>query len=110
MKKILIILGITKILSIVSTYVTPIWAVVEFILYLVKDKPFNWWSVYLFIISVALLISCVFIMAIVIHKEEKNIVKNTFNIFNKKPRENRFQKKMREMMEKADKQKNQLKT
>lgn len=22
-----------------------IWAVVEFILYLVKDNPFNWWSV-----------------------------------------------------------------
>ena len=22
-----------------------IWAIVEFILYLVKDNPFNWWSV-----------------------------------------------------------------
>lgn len=23
------------------------WAVIEFILYLVKDNPFNWWSLYL---------------------------------------------------------------
>ena len=25
--------------------VSGIWAIVEFILYLVKDNPFNWWSV-----------------------------------------------------------------
>jgi len=24
-----------------------VWAIVEFILYLVKDNPFNWWSVVL---------------------------------------------------------------
>jgi len=28
------------------------WAVVEFILYLVKDNPFNWWSLGLTIVAV----------------------------------------------------------
>ncbi len=29
-----------------------IWAIVEFILYLVKDNPFNWWSLWLTIAAV----------------------------------------------------------
>lgn len=34
------------------TSVFGIWAIVEFILYLVKDNPFNWWSLVLTIMAV----------------------------------------------------------
>ena len=46
-------LVILSILGLV-TYPMGIWAVVEFILYLVKDNPFNWTSVILFCIGIVL--------------------------------------------------------
>lgn len=33
---------------------TSVWAIVEFALYLVKDDPFNWTSIWLFIAAVVL--------------------------------------------------------
>ena len=39
------------ILSGFSTYGCGIWAIIEFILYLAEDIPFNWWSIYTYIIS-----------------------------------------------------------
>lgn len=33
------------------SYIFGIWVIVEFILYLVKDNPFNWWSLYLALIT-----------------------------------------------------------
>jgi undecaprenyl pyrophosphate phosphatase UppP len=40
-----------KILSILTINVSAIWAVVSFLIYLVKDKEFNWWSIWLIIIG-----------------------------------------------------------
>ena len=45
---------ISTIIFSILTAVTSIWAVVEFILYLVKDNPFNWTSVWLLIAAVVL--------------------------------------------------------
>jgi hypothetical protein len=39
------------IMSILSS-IFGIWAVIEFILYLVKDNPFNWWSLGLTIATI----------------------------------------------------------
>lgn len=44
MKKLLISIFVG--ILIVSMYFSIIWAIIEFILYLVKDKEFNWLSVY----------------------------------------------------------------
>lgn len=54
MKHILVLIALF--ISAISITVTSIWAVVEFILYIAKDNPFDWWSVWLMIISVILTI------------------------------------------------------
>jgi hypothetical protein len=48
MKNIFIII---QFIAAIGLYGSSLWAMVEFILYLVKDKAFNWLSVYGFIIS-----------------------------------------------------------
>ena len=46
-----LLIYIILMLSLFSIYGCGIWAIVEFILYLAKDMPFNWWSLYSCIIS-----------------------------------------------------------
>lgn len=41
-------------LSVITANVAVIWAAVEFVLYLVKDHVFNWWSIWALIISTVL--------------------------------------------------------
>ena len=54
-----------KFLAVLSANASFIWAIIEFILYLVKDKEFNWWSVWTFLISVATgIISLLLLIAI----------------------------------------------
>lgn len=48
----IIIVFILVILSLIGILITSIWAPIDFIIYLVKDKPFNMWLLYGFIISV----------------------------------------------------------
>jgi len=45
---------ISTIIFSILTAVTSIWAIVGFVLYLVKDIPFNWTSVWLLIAAVIL--------------------------------------------------------
>lgn len=54
-----ILIGIVAFLGYLGTGVASIWAVVEFILYLTKDKLFNWGSIWMLsiCIGVVLLIS-----------------------------------------------------
>ena len=47
---------IFKIIGFLGAWITPIWAIVEFILYLVKDREFNWWSVWLFLVSIVFIL------------------------------------------------------
>lgn len=44
------------IVSIIALSIAKIWVIVEFLLYLFKDSPFNWFSMYLLIISVILIV------------------------------------------------------
>lgn len=43
---------LTQLVAIIATVVGLFWALIEFILYLVKDKEFNWLSVWLFVIGI----------------------------------------------------------
>lgn len=53
MKKI-IASGLILVLSRVGAILSVIWALVEFILYLAKDKVFNWWCIWSLIICILL--------------------------------------------------------
>lgn len=57
MKMKAISLIVVKVLAVISANVAFLWALIEFIIYLVKDTPFNWWSVWAFIISVVVAIT-----------------------------------------------------
>ncbi len=57
--KFLLLIG-AKILSIIGVAFSFIWMIVEFLIYLIKDLPFNWWSVGLFAISSVTLIIALF--------------------------------------------------
>ena len=48
-------------IAVLSANLTFLWAIIEFILYLVKDKPFNWISIWLFLLSIlVILVSIIF--------------------------------------------------
>jgi len=76
-----------------------VWAVVEFILYLVKDKEFNWWSVWMILICGVIAIVFLFIAAITEAKEEIEASKLA-------PKKSKFQEKLEKM---AEERKSQLK-
>lgn len=85
MKKIELLLTI-KLLAIISINVSFMWIVVEFILYLVKDDEFNWWSVYTLIISLLIVIVIMILatLQVVKHKNKvevnpKQLRKGSFN-------------------------------
>ena len=54
----IIILLIVQRIAAVAANITFIWGIVEIALYLVKDKEFNWWSVWSFIISAVVTLAC----------------------------------------------------
>lgn len=64
MKKMIKNMLFLSILALLAS-VASIWAIVEFILYLVKDDPFNWWSV----ISVAVLYVLIIVLQMMNVKE-----------------------------------------
>lgn len=45
-----------ELFAVIGSIVSFVWAIVEFIIYLVKDLPFHWRSVYCFIICLVILI------------------------------------------------------
>lgn len=63
-------LYLSMLLFYVATIATALWCVVEFILYLVKDLPFNWWSLWLFIIFLILSTANAFLVAIVANRNK----------------------------------------
>jgi phosphotransferase system glucose/maltose/N-acetylglucosamine-specific IIC component len=90
----------TILLAVVAYFgitVSCIWSVIEFILYLVKDKEFNWWSVYMIFI-------CAFTSLILSFLSLKSQFKNGSKLQNKNPipKRSRFQEKL-EQMEKQSK-------
>lgn len=81
--------------------VSCIWAVVEFLIYLVKDKEFNWWSVWSILISIGLGI-ILFVLNIVfaITKKEENT-----NPPERKSYKSRLQQRLDQKIEESKKMK-----
>lgn len=50
------ILLATNVLSITIAIFFALWAAIEFVIYLVKDIPFNWWSVWIILICLGVYI------------------------------------------------------
>lgn len=72
---------IVAVLSYIGCTISSIWAVIEFILYLVKDKPFNWnslWLTIFFIILSVLMAVFTAAVAIYIKKKEQNNKNTSF--------------------------------
>jgi len=87
-----ILTGVTAFLAYLGAVASSIWAIVEFILYLVKDKVFNWWSVWMILIcaGVALLM---FIASAVFAVKNKSEIKN----FTEVGKKSRFQERLEQM-------------
>lgn len=49
-----VILFLIELAAVIGSVVSFVWAIVEFIIYLVKDLPFHWRSVYCFIACVVI--------------------------------------------------------
>ena len=73
----------------VSPYPSSLWVTVEFILYIAKDKPFNWLSVWACLVSIVLLFISIFIIAY-----DKEIEK----LRSKSNGKSRFQQKLEEKL------------
>lgn len=52
------LIAIILLLSFITFSGCGIWVIGEFTAYIVKDIPFNWWSLYSCIISFVIIISC----------------------------------------------------
>ena len=61
-------------ISRIACAISVIWIIVEFLIYLVKDKPFNWWSVWAMLISGFLAFAFFILTAMYAHKEKKKII------------------------------------
>jgi len=88
MKK--LVLAVLGLISYFGSAASCVWAVVEFILYLVKDKEFNWWSVWMILICGVIAIVFIFTAAITDAKEKVSAAKFT-------PKKSTFQEKLEKM-------------
>lgn len=71
-----------------------IWAIVEFILYLVKDKDFNWWSIWSIILCVVTAVVLTFVVVFMEHKAKRDVL-NSFG-----GKKSKFQQRLEEMQAK----------
>lgn len=90
---------VAKVLAIITANVAFVWAIIEFILYLVKDKEFNWWSVWAFVISVVVAIVLV-IIASVMAVKNRNSAMADFKQRRTTGKKSRFQERLEEMEQK----------
>lgn len=58
-----------------SVFATKIWIIASFLIYLFKDQPFDWWSVWCSIISWVLLI-VLYPISIYYSKKQKQIIES----------------------------------
>ena len=76
MKTILTVL--TAIVAYLGSGLSIIWAAIEFILYLVKDKPFNWMSVWSLVLCVSVSM-VLFVLAAFLKAKQEIAEEQTFN-------------------------------
>lgn len=66
---------VTSVFFMVVAYVgiplSSIWAIVGFILYLVKDTPFNWWSIWSFLICIFMFLVNIALTVVFAHNLEQ---------------------------------------
>lgn len=84
---------ILAVLAYLGSAVSCIWAIVEFILYLVKDKVFNWWSVWMILICGGLALVMFIFSAVFTVKARNESVKNFTG------KKSRFQERLEQMAE-----------
>lgn len=87
---------VAKVLAVIAANVAFVWAIIEFILYLAKDKVFNWWSVWAFVISVVVAIALV-IIAAVWQVKERNRAWDDMKQRRATGKKSRFQERLEEM-------------
>ncbi len=80
-------------IAVVAVNVTFLWGIIEFILYLAKDKSFNWWSVLGFIISVVVALVCI-VFALIVKSKALSTSINSSRF------KSRFQQRLEEMEQK----------
>lgn len=81
----------------IAASVTGVWAIVAFILYLVKDIPFNWWSVWAFVISLIMIpIAYVFTIVAAANERKEAVAKMSKNRTSA-GKKSRFQQRLEEM-------------
>lgn len=90
---------VAKVLAVIAANIAFVWAVIEFILYLAKDKVFNWWSVWAFVISVVVAIALV-IIAAVWQVKERNSALTKFKKRRTTGKKSRYQERLEEMEQK----------
>ena len=77
----IVVLSVSMILAYIGIVLSPAWALIEFILYLVKDRPFNWWSVWTVFICIAWLIFCIIAVSVssaIEDRKERKTYKSKF--------------------------------
>lgn len=85
-----------KLLAIIAANLAFVWTIVEFILYLAKDRKFNWWSVRAFAISVVVAIALVLIASVWKVKEDIRSSAEYKRHLDKKPK-SRWQQRLDEL-------------
>ncbi len=89
-----IILSSVKLIALTSLKITALWSAIEFVIYLFKDIPFNWWSLWGFIISVIVANASLFIQDYISRRDTKQELDN----IQKPPKKSRFQERLDEAM------------
>lgn len=87
---------VLQIIAVIAANVTFIWAIIEFILYIAKDKVFNWWSVWGFVISTLIAIVLT-IFAAVSKVKTQNKAWNEMKQRQSTVTKSRFQQRLEEM-------------
>lgn len=88
-----------QIIAYAGSIVSCIWAIVEFLLYLVKDREFNWWSVWSILICIGLgIILFILNIVFVITKKEEKI-----NPLERKSYKSRLQQRLDQKIEESKK-------
>lgn len=92
-----------------GTIISCIWGIVEFILYLVKDKPFNWLCIWSIIIGAILTFFSNVYMAVLeskqIQKDYELKQKERADIFGQnKTKKSKFQERLEQMQEQQRKE------
>lgn len=87
-----IITGISAVLAYAGISACSIWAIVEFILYLAKDHPFNWWSVWMILICIGSSITLMILTVFFADLDKADKIDFT-------PRKSAFQKRLEQLEE-----------